>query len=108
MSDEESVGGPRLTMPVAEGRDHILGDASAAVTLVEYGDFECPQCGQAYPIVAEVRRALGPRLRYVFRHFPLTNVHPHAQRAAETAEWAASQRPDAFWALHDAFFKDQS
>jgi len=73
------------------------------VTLLEYGDFECPQCAQAYPIVKELERRFGDRLRFVFRHFPLTNVHPNAQRAAEAAEWAASL--GLFWEMHDAIYQ---
>jgi protein-disulfide isomerase len=94
----------RLALPVGV-RDHVQGPDSALLTLVEYGDFECPQCGLAYPIVKEIQRAFGERLRFVFRHFPLTNNHPHAQRAAEAAEWAASH--DMFWEMHDALFADQ-
>jgi protein-disulfide isomerase len=107
MSGDPSVGGPRLTLPVGP-RDHIHGSDDAPVTLLEYGDFECPQCGQAYPIVQRLRRALGPRLRYVFRHFPLTNSHTHAQRAAEAAEWAASHDAATFWRMHDALYQDQA
>ena len=72
-----------LALPVTEGRDHIQGHADAAVTLVEYGDYQCPYCGAAYPIVKEVQRRLGSKLRFVFRNFPLRNSHPHAQHAAE-------------------------
>ena len=95
------VSGPQLTVPVGP-RDHALGDEHAAVTLVEYGDFECPQCTRAFPIVQQVRVAFGERLRFVYRNFPLTNVHPHAQRAAEAAEWAAGQ--NAFWQMHDGLY----
>ena len=75
------------------------------VTLVEYGDYECPYCGRAHPIVKEVQRRLGERLRFVFRNFPLTQVHPHAQHAAEAAEAAGAQ--GKFWAMHDALFEHQ-
>jgi protein-disulfide isomerase len=75
------------------------------VTLTEYGDYECPHCGAAYPIVQEVRRALGPELRFVFRHFPLSQAHPHAQRAAEAAEAAGAQ--GEFWGMHDLLFQNQ-
>jgi protein-disulfide isomerase len=91
--------------PVGPG-DHILGFDDAPVTLLEYGDFECPQCGSAYPIVKELKEHFGDRLRLVFRNFPLTNVHPHAQRAAEAAEWAASF--EAFWPMHDVLFENQT
>src|SRR2546421_11326986 len=79
-----------LTLPVGE-RDHAQGPADAPVTLVEYGDYECPHCGRAYPIVKEVRRRLGRRLRFVFRNFPLRESHPHAEHAAEAAEAAGAQ-----------------
>jgi protein-disulfide isomerase len=95
--------GTALVMPVGE-RDHSLGAAGAPVTLVEYGDFECPFCRTAYPIVTELRRHLGDRLRVVFRHFPRPE-HPHARHAAEAAEAAASQ--GRFWAMHDALFEHQ-
>jgi protein-disulfide isomerase len=94
----------RLTMAVGP-RDHARGPEDAPVTMLEYGDFECPQCGQAFPIVADLRRSYGDRVRFVFRNFPLTNVHPNAQRAAEAAEWAATK--DAFWPMHDALFEQQ-
>jgi protein-disulfide isomerase len=94
----------QLTLAVAS-RDHVRGHAGAAVTLVEYGDFECPQCAAARPVVARVAETFGDRLRFVFRHFPLTNSHPHAQHAAEEAEWAASRR--AFWSMHDALYDAQ-
>jgi protein-disulfide isomerase len=86
-------------------RDHIRGTATALVTLVEYGDYECPYCGEAYPVVEELRRALGERLRFVFRHFPLTQMHPHAQDAAEAAEAAAAQKK--FWEMHDTLYTHQ-
>ena len=92
-----------LTLPVGP-RDHIAGPESAPVTLVEYGDFECPQCAAAYPIVERLRDTFGARLRFVFRHFPLTNSHPHAQHAAEAAEWAASQGEGAFWPMYNALY----
>ena len=95
---------PRLALPVME-RDHSQGPATAPVTLVEYGDYECPACGQAYGIVREVQRRLGDQLRFVFRNFPLTHVHPHAQDAAEAAEAAAAQ--GRFWEMHDTLFEHQ-
>jgi protein-disulfide isomerase len=94
----------RLTQPVGP-RDHTAGPDTAPVTLLEYGDFECPQCGRAYPIVKQLQTLFGAQLRFVFRHFPLTNSHPHAQRAAEAAEWAAAH--GAFWPMHDALFTHQ-
>ena len=94
----------RLNLPVTD-RDHTQGSAQAAVTLVEYGDYECPHCGRAHPIVKEVQRRLGSKLRFVFRNFPLAEMHPHAQHAAEAAEAAAGQ--ERFWEMHDALFEHQ-
>ena len=94
----------RLSPPVTD-RDHVQGSAQASVTLVEYGDYECPHCGRAHPIVKEVQRRLGARLRFVFRNFPLAEMHPHAQHAAEAAEAAAGQ--ERFWEMHDALFEHQ-
>jgi protein-disulfide isomerase len=85
--------------------DHTLGSASAAVTLVQYGDFECPNCRKAYPIVKSMIRRMGPRLRFVFRNFPLKELHEHAQHAAEVAEAAAAQ--GKFWEMHDRLFERQ-
>jgi protein-disulfide isomerase len=99
-----TMDGGHLTPAVGE-QDHIQGPASAPVTLVEYGDYECPYCGAAYPIVKELQRRLGDRLRFVFRNFPLTNAHPHAEHAAEAAEAAGAQ--GKFWAMHDALFEHQ-
>jgi protein-disulfide isomerase len=94
----------RLVLPVS-GRDHSQGPDNAPVTLVEYGDFECPYCGAAYPIVKEVQRRMGDHLRFVFRNFPLAQVHPHALHAAEAAEAAAAQ--GRFWDMHDTLFEHQ-
>jgi protein-disulfide isomerase len=94
----------KLSPPVTES-DHAHGPKSAPVTLVEYGDYECPSCGEAYPIIKEVQRQLGNRLRFVFRNFPLTTIHPHAQHAAEAAEAAAEQ--GKFWEMHDHLFENQ-
>jgi len=94
-----------LAIPVDEDRDHIQGRADAPVTLVEYGDYECPYCGAAYPIVKEVQARLGDTLRFVFRNFPITTSHPHAEQAAEAAEAAAAQRK--FWEMHDLLYKRQ-
>ena len=94
-----------LTMPVTEDRDHIQGPADAPVTLVEYGDYECPYCGAAYPIVKEVQARMGERLRFVFRNFPITTSHPHAEQAAEAAEAAAAQ--GSFWRMHDVLYENQ-
>ena len=99
-----SVPSPHLTLPVGE-RDHIQGPADAAVTLVEYGDYECPYCGAAYPIVKEVQHTLGKRLRFVFRNFPLSEMHPHAELAAEAAEAAGAG--GKFWEMHDTLYEHQ-
>jgi protein-disulfide isomerase len=84
--------------------DHMRGPADARVTLLEYGDYECPYCGRAYHVVADVLRPLRD-VRYVFRHFPLTRVHPHALAAAEAAEAAGAQ--GKFWPMHAALFENQ-
>src|SRR6185436_12374046 len=96
MSDNERA---TLALPVG-ARDHVDGPETAAVTLVEYGDYECPHCGRAYPIVKQIQKELGSRLRFVFRNFPLAEIHPHAQHAAEAAEAAAAQ--GHFNQMHDA------
>jgi protein-disulfide isomerase len=93
-----------LKPPVSDG-DHIQGSSSAPVTLVEYGDYECPYCGAAYPIVKEVQARMGERLRFVFRNFPITTSHPHAEQAAEAAEAAAAQ--GRFWQMHDHLYEHQ-
>jgi protein-disulfide isomerase len=95
---------PKLILPVSE-RDHIRGPASASVTLVEYGDYECPYCGGANPIVEEVQRELSKELRFVFRNFPLAEMHPHAEHAAEIAEAAAVH--SKFWEMHDLLYTHQ-
>jgi protein-disulfide isomerase len=95
----------KLTLPVSNDRDHIQGRTSAPVTLIEYGDYECPYCGQAYPIIKEVQKQLGNKLRFVFRNFPLTEIHPHAEHAAEAAEAAAVQ--NRFWEMHDYIYEHQ-
>src|SRR5437016_5079032 len=94
-----------LTVPVSEQRDHVRGPGTAAVTLVEYGDFECPYCGRAYPVVKELEARMGERLRVVFRNFPLAEMHPHAEHAAEAAEAAGAQR--RFWQMHDLLYERQ-
>ena len=101
MSSEYST----LSLPVDLNRDHIQGPDTAPVTLVEYGDYECSYCGQAYSIIKQVQEYFGDNLRFVFRNFPLTQVHPHAQRAAEAAEEAAAQ--NKFWEMHDYLYEHQ-
>ncbi len=93
----------RLAVPVGPD-DHVRGVDDAAITLVEYGDFECPYCGVAYPTVKKLESAYGPKLRVVFRSFPLAQ-HTHAQAAAEAAEFAAEH--GAFWELHDTLYEHQ-
>ena len=94
----------KLTLPVGQ-RDHIQGLDTAPVTLVEYGDYECPYCGDAYPIIKQVQKNLGNKLRFIFRNFPITQIHPHAQHAAEAAEAAAAQ--NKFWEMHDYLYEHQ-
>ncbi len=94
----------KLTVPI-EGRDHLQGSINAPITLLEYGDYECPYCGEAYPIVKEIQERLGEKLCFAFRNFPLANAHPHAVHAAEAAEAAAAQGP--FWDMHDLLFENQ-
>jgi protein-disulfide isomerase len=93
---------PRLTVPVG-GRDHILGPPTATRTLLEYGDYECPYCAAAHPEVKQLLRAVGDEITYAYRHFPLTQIHPHAALAAEAAEAAGSQ--GSFWEMHDLLFE---
>ena len=94
-----------LALPVSEDRDHLRGRPDAAVTLVEYGDYECPYSGAAYPIVKQIQTRMGGRLRFVFRNFPIASLHPHAERAAEAAEAAGAQ--GMFWEMHDRLFRSQ-
>jgi Na+/H+ antiporter NhaA len=94
-----------LAVDVDAQRDHVRGPLDALVTVVEYGDFECPYCGQAEPVVRELLRDFGD-VRYVWRHLPLNDVHPHAQLAAEASEAAADQR--AFWEMHDLLLVNQA
>jgi protein-disulfide isomerase len=93
-----------LTIPLNE-RDHRRGSPDAPVVLVEYGDFECPHCGAAYAVVKKLEKDLPDTLAVVFRHFPLVNVHPHAELAAEAAEAAGAQ--GRFWRMHDVLFEHQ-
>ena len=93
-----------LTVPINE-RGHLRGSPDAPVVLVEYGDFECPYCGAAYAVLKKLEKDLPDTLAVVFRHFPLVNVHPHAQLAAEAAEAAGAQ--GRFWRMHDVLFEHQ-
>ncbi|HEY5802082.1 MAG TPA: thioredoxin domain-containing protein [Lysobacter sp.] len=85
--------------------DHVQGNADAAVTLVEYGDYQCPYCGEAYPLVKQLQEAFASDLRFVFRNFPIAQLHPNAASAAATAEFAASK--GRFWEAHDALYEHQ-
>ncbi len=93
-----------LDPPVGPG-DHAQGRDDAPVTLVEYGDFQCPDCGVAYAVVQELQKDMGDRLRFVFREFPLTDIHRHAGAAAEAAEAAGAQ--GKFWEMYDLLFRHQ-
>lgn len=96
----------QLVVPVTK-KDHIRGNIDAPVMLVEYGDFECPYCGEAYPIIQSIRKEEGDTLCFVYRNFPLTEVHPHAMDAACAAEAAGKQGEDKFWQMHDILFENQ-
>jgi protein-disulfide isomerase len=93
-----------LRVPVSD-QDHSQGDPDAKCTLVEYGDYECNHCGHAYPIVKRIQKHFGRKLRFVYRNFPLAEIHPHAESAAETAEFAGAR--EKFWEMHDSLFENQ-
>ena len=95
----------KLTVPVSPARDHIRGPADALVTLVEYGDYECPYCGKAFPVVKEIQRRMKDQLQFVFRNFPVNTIHEHAGVAAQAAECAAAQ--GKFWEMHDLLYEHQ-
>ena len=94
-----------LRVPVND-KDHAQGPEAANVTLVEYGDYECPSCGQAYPIVKRIQQQFEDRLRFVFRNFPLSEIHPEALPAAIVAEFAGTR--GKFWEAHDGLFENQN
>src|SRR5208282_2621778 len=94
----------KLKPPVG-ANDHTQGPADAPITVVEYGDYQCPYCGEAYPITKALQKRLGKKLRFVFRNFPLSEAHPHAEHAAEAAEAAAAQ--GRFWEMHDMLYEHQ-
>jgi protein-disulfide isomerase len=94
----------KLQVPVTQ-HDHVIGPPTAAVTFVEYGDYECPHCGLAHPVVKLLRARFGKHLRFAFRHFPLSQIHPNAEPAAETAEYAGAH--GRFWEMHDAIYENQ-
>jgi protein-disulfide isomerase len=98
-------GSGELDPPVDPERDHIRGNADAPLTLLEYGDYQCPYSGRAEPVVEELRSRFGDELRFVFRHLPLIDVHPRAEPAAEAAEAAAAQ--GSFWQMHARLFDGQ-
>jgi len=94
----------KLSIPVSAD-DHVQGDPAAPCVLVEYGDYQCPSCGQAYPIVKRLQKHFGKQLAFVFRNFPLTQIHPWAEPAAEAAEFAAAH--GKFWEMHDLLYENQ-
>lgn len=94
----------KLSIPVS-AEDHIMGDLAAECSLVEYGDYECPSCGQAYPIVQRLQKHFEDRLSFVFRNFPLSQIHPWAEPAAEAAEFSAGH--GKFWEMHDLLYENQ-
>ena len=94
----------QLKVPVSS-EDHAQGPESAPVTLVEYGDYECPHCGHAHTVVKRLQKKFGSSLRFVFRNFPLTEIHPMAGPAAEAAEFAASKQK--FWEMHDGIYENE-
>jgi len=93
-----------LKTPVGE-HDHIQGDPNAPATLLEYGDFQCPHCAAAHPMIQQLQERFGEQLRFVFRNFPLNRIHPYAEAAAQTAEFAAAH--DKFWPMHDLLLENQ-
>lgn len=95
----------RLLLPI-QPDDHVQGSENARYTLVEYGDYECPGCGSLFVTIRELHQQLGEQLRVVFRHYPRSGVHPHAQQAAEAAEAAGAQ--GRFWEMHELLFLNQS
>ncbi len=96
----------QLSVPVSD-KDHSIGPVDAKITLVEYGDYECPYCGQAFPIVEKIGKTFGDSLRFVFRNLPIPEAHPHAEQAAEMAEAVGLQGEDKFWAIHDMIYEHQ-
>jgi len=99
------MSGSLLTKKVTSS-DQVQGNPSATIELVEYGDYQCPHCGRAYPIMQQIQEAMGDQLKFVFRNFPLTNIHPDAMNAAVAAEAAGIQ--GKFWEMHDLIFEHQN
>lgn len=93
-----------LTKPISD-EDHIRGNKAASVTLLEYGDYECPYCGEAYVMLKELKQRIGNQYEFVFRNFPLSQIHPHAKQAAYAAEAAGLQ--GKYWEMHDMLFENQ-
>jgi len=91
--------------PRVSKTDHLQGNLDAPIELVEYGDYQCPHCGRAYPIVKSIQRKMGNKLKFIFRNFPLAEMHPDATRAAVAAEIAASQ--GKFWEMHNLLFQNR-
>jgi len=104
MKREPPTSVPISALPMAN-RDHIQGPIDAPIMLLEYGDYECPYCGEAYPVVKAIQKRLKDRLCFAFRNFPLVNSHPHAQHTAEAAEAAGAQ--GRFWEMHDLLYENQ-
>src|SRR5260370_21738777 len=105
-TSKETYDAPKLVGPVDPNWEHVQGDPKAVLTLVEYGDYQCPFCGAAYPEVKKVQKELGSKIRFVFRNFPLTNIHEFAMTAAETAEASGAQ--GKFWEMHDFLYEHQA
>jgi protein-disulfide isomerase len=93
-----------LRVPVSDN-DHSEGDKNAAIVLIEYGDYECPHCGAAYPVIKKLQKHFGSKLRFIFRNFPIAESHPHAVTAAYVAEASALQ--GKFWPVHDLIYEHQ-
>src|SRR6266403_2470973 len=94
----------KFTLPLA-GRDHIQGPVDAPIALLEYGDYECSVCGEFYPVIKAIQDRLADELCFAYRHFPLSNMHPHSVHAADAAAAAGAQ--GAFWEMHDVLFENQ-
>jgi protein-disulfide isomerase len=104
MKPDVTARAPESALPTPE-RDHIQGPIDAPIMLIEYGDYECPYCGEAYSVLKAIQKKLGDRLCFAFRNFPLVHSHPHAQHAAEAAEAAGLQ--GRFWEMHDLLYENQ-
>ncbi|MEO5593386.1 MAG: DsbA family protein [Chitinophagaceae bacterium] len=96
---------PKLK-PAVNSKDHVQGNKGAAIELVEYGDYQCPHCGRAYPIIKSIQQKMGDQLKFIFRNFPLAQIHPNAVNAALASEAAGLQ--DKFWEMHDYIFEHQN